>query len=104
MILETDIKTFLSQLNIPAFRGHAPVGTTVPYIVYKVDYNDNFFADNKTFVKMPKYSLSVYNTSPDLTLKNNIETLLTNNLIPYTCDEADNEDQDLFITYYYFGG
>lgn len=104
MIEETDIKSLFAPLNIPLYRGRAVIGASVPYLVYNVDYSNNVFADNTTFKKMPAYTLELYNDNPDLTIRENIETILTNNEIPFTSDESDLAAENLFITYYNFGG
>lgn len=99
-----NIKTMLEESNIPVFRGHAPVGTAVPYMVYHVNYPDNFGADNVTYMKVPQYQVDLYQTTPNDLVRQTIEAILTENEFYFTSDEVDMEDQSLFITYYYFGG
>lgn len=101
---EKQVKQMLEQTKIPVFRGHAPVGTTVPYMVYHVNYPDNFGADNVTYMKVPQYTVDLYQTTPNELIRDSIEAVLTENGFYYTTDEADMEEQSLFITYYYFGG
>lgn len=99
-----DIKRMLEESKIPVFRGHAPVGTKVPYMVYHVSYPDNFGADDVTYMKVPQYQVDLYQLTPNDLVRGTIETILTENGFYFTSDEADMEDQSLFITYYYFGG
>lgn len=99
-----DIKQMLEESNIPVFRGHAPVGTKVPYMVYNVSYPDNFGADDVTYFKVPQYQVDLYQLTPNELVRETIETILTENGFYFTSDEADMEEQSLFITYYYFGG
>ena len=99
-----DIKSMLEQSNIPVYRGHAPVGQTVPYMVYHESFPDNFGADNVTYFKVPQYEVDLYQTTPNLSVRETIETILTENGFYFTTDEADMEDESLFITFYYFGG
>lgn len=99
-----DVKKMLESSKIPVFRGHAPIGTKVPYMVYHVSYPDNFGADNITYMKIPQYTVELYQTTPNDLVREMIETILTENGYHFTSDEADMEDQSLFITYYYFGG
>jgi hypothetical protein len=99
-----NIKTMLEESNIPVFRGHAPIGTKVPYMVYHVNYPDNLGADNVTYMKVPQYQVDLYQTTPNDLVRETIEAILTENEFYFTSDEADMEDQSLFITYYYFGG
>lgn len=100
----TNVKTMLEESKIPVFRGHAPVGTAVPYMVYHVNYPDNFGADNVTYMKVPQYQVDLYQTTPNELVRSTIEAILTENGFYFTSDEADMENQNLFITYYYFGG
>lgn len=99
-----DIKRILEESKIPVFRGHAPIGTKVPYMVYHVSYPDNFGADDVTYMKVPQYQVDLYQLTPNELVRGTIETILTENGFYFTSDEADMEDQSLFITYYYFGG
>lgn len=101
---EVEIKTMLEQSGISVFRGHAPVGVSVPYMVYNVTYPDNLGADNVTYFKIPQVNVELYQTTPDITVRENIEAILTENELYYTEDEADMEEQGLFITYFNFGG
>ena len=104
MITESDILTLFANSNIPIYRGHAPVGQKVPFAVYTVNYDGNFGADDITYQKIPGYRLELYNTSPDLTIREEIETILTDAGLFWKSDESDEPEQNLFITYYYFGG
>lgn len=104
MMTEKDIKDILEETNIPVFRGHAPIGTRVPYMVYHVSFDNNLGADDITYVKIPQFTVELYNITPSLETREMIENKLTENGIYYTSDEADDEEQSLFITYYYFGG
>ena len=104
MITERDILSLFENTNIPIFRGHAPAGTKVPFAVYSVDYDDNFGADDITYQKIPGYRLDLYNTTPDITVRETIENTLTGAGLFWRSDETDDPEQRLFITYYYFGG
>ena len=101
---EKQIKQMLEETKIPVYRGHAPIGATVPYMVYHVNYPDNFGADNVTYAKIPQYTVDLYQTTPNELIRESIEAVLTENGFYFTTDEADMEEQSLFITYYYFGG
>ena len=101
---EKQIKQMLEETKIPVYRGHAPIGATVPYMVYHVNYPDNFGADNVTYAKIPQYTVDLYQTTPNELIRESIEAVLTENGFYFTTDEADMEEQSLFITFYYFGG
>ena len=99
-----DVKTMLEESHIPVYRGHAPVGTKVPYMVYHEDFSNNFGADNVVYMKVPQYQVDLYQTTPNLLVRETIENILTENGFYFTSDEADMESQSLFLTIYYFGG
>ena len=101
---EKQIKQMLEETKIPVYRGHAPIGATVPYMVYHVSYPNNFGADNVTYAKVPQYSVDLYQTTPNELIRDSIEAVLTENGFFYTTGEADMEEQSLFLRYYYFGG
>lgn len=101
---EGEVFQMLAGSKIPVFRGHAPIGTAVPYMVYNVAYPNNFGADNVTYAKIPQYTVELYQTTPSIETRESIENILTENGFKFNEDEADLEDENLFITYYYFGG
>ena len=101
---EAEIKAMLEESNIPVFRGHAPIGESVPYMIYHVTYPENMGADNITYYKIPQVTVDLYQTAPSLELWESIENILTENELSWSSDEVDMEDEGLFIKYYYFGG
>ena len=100
---EKEIAEMLAETKLPVYRGHAPVGTLVPYMVYHMSY-DRFGADDITYLKLPQVTVELYNDKPDMTTRGLIESKLTENGLSFTSDEADLEEEGTFITYYYFGG
>jgi hypothetical protein len=100
---EIEIKQMLMEANIPVFKGHAPIGTRVPYMVYNVSF-DRLSADNITYFKIPLYEVNLYETAPSIELRARIEQLLTDNELSFSSDESDEEEQGLFLTIYKFGG
>lgn len=104
MIHEIEVKQLFSETGIPVYRGHAPVGTAVPYIVYTVDYGSNFGADSITYMKIPSYRVELYDTAPNLSTRELIENKLTEEGVKFVSDEADQEDEQLYLTIYTFGG
>lgn len=104
MINEIEVKQLLSETGVPVFRGHAPVGTKVPYMVYTVDFSANFGADNITYIKVPSYRVELYDATPNLSTRELIENKLTEEGVKFVSDEADQEDEQLYLTIYTFGG
>lgn len=101
---EKQVLEMLKETKVATYRGHAPVGTKVPYMVLNVSYPDNFGADDVTYLKIPRYTVELYQTTPNQTIRETIENKLTENGFFFTEDEADMEEQNLFLTYYFFGG
>lgn len=101
---EIEIKELLAGTGITTYRGHAPIGTRVPYIVFEIDYSSNFGADDVVYLKVPSVSARLYNNKPDPQVSAKIEQALTEAGIYWTADEADQPDESLFIINYYFGG
>lgn len=101
---EKDILDMLKETKIPVYRGHAPIGTSVPYMVLNIRYPDNFGADNVVYARIPQYQIDLYQNTPSQTVRESVESKLTENGFYYSEDEADMEEQNLYITYYYFGG
>ena len=101
---EKEIKNLLAGTKITTYRGFAPVGTRVPYIVFTLNYESNFGADDIVYHKVPTVQAALYNTKPDPQVSAKIEQALTEAGIFWTSDEADSPDESLHINYYYFGG
>lgn len=101
---EEEIYNLISGTGITTYRGRAPIGTRVPYIVLNIGYTSNFGADDVVYLKIPTVSAQLYNTEPDETVTAKIEQALTDAGIFWTSDQADSPDESLFIINYYFGG
>ena len=101
---EKQVKQMLEESKIPVYRGHAVVGAAAPYMVMHVSYANNFGADGITYLKIPQYTVELYQTTPNELVRETIEAILTENGFYFTSDESDMEEQSVFITYYYFGG
>lgn len=101
---EKEIKDLIAGTGITTYRGHAPIGTRVPYIVFNLDYSGNFGADDVVYFKIPSVSARLYNSKPDPKVSAKIETALNEAGIFWTSDEADSPEESLFIINYYFGG
>lgn len=50
---------------------------TYPCIEYSLDSVETFYANNKPYISVPRYSLSYYNNLPDATIPNKILALPT---------------------------
>lgn len=80
--------------NIPSFYDHAPVGQTLPFMDIHSEQPDNFSADNKVFVEKWNFRIDLYTVEKDISLENQIKTLLNNNGIFWTKTEQYLDDQN----------
>ena len=90
----TELDTLLRTLNCQVFYNHTTRKDTVnlPFIVYLDNGTNNRAADNKTYAKITNYSIILYNSKRDEELEEDIETLLTENGIPYDISDISWED------------
>lgn len=72
-----------STLNIPIAYSHFNKETELPYLVYYETGTENSFADNKTYGKVKDIEIELYTELKDVTLEEQLETLLNNNEIPF---------------------
>lgn len=101
---EKAIKDLLESTKIKTYRGHAPIGTKTPYIVFNITYPDNMGADDVVYFKVPTVEAQLYQSTPGATAPAAIEKALTDAGIFWTSDEVDEPDESLYLIYYYFGG
>lgn len=89
MIIET-IKSVIPQ----TFRGHAPIGTKCPYVVYNENH-PNIGADDKVYVKTSNITAQLYLLAPD-SISDTLEDALSGAGIFWTSEEADDPDQGVY--------
>lgn len=75
MINLEDLYDLLSELNIPVAYDHFNKAVEAPYIVYRVDHTENFFAENKTYKKNEIIYVELYTIKKDVALEVNLEAL-----------------------------
>ncbi len=96
-----ELKTALEGLNIPIAYSHFKTATSTPYLVYYVDSNDNFYADNKTYEKIRVVNIELYTDKKDETLESSLETILNDNDLAYNViSETYIDDEDLYEVFY----
>ncbi len=95
------LKTALEGLNIPIAYSHFKVATSTPYLVYYVDSQDGFYADNITFTKAKTINIELYTDKKDETLESSLETILNNNELPFEIiSEIYIDDEELYEVLY----
>lgn len=80
-----DVYTMLKTLNIPVAYDHFESNKTVspPFIVYRETDVDTFKADGITYYRDYNYEIELITEKKDTDLQEELETLLTNNKLPY---------------------
>lgn len=97
------IYNLLKQLNIPVAYDHFNSNKSVnpPFIVYREQSNDTFKGDNKTYYRGYEYELELITEKKDIDLQQRLETLLTNNKIPYDIYEEEwDENEKIYHNFY----
>ncbi|MBR2677824.1 MAG: hypothetical protein IKE63_00195 [Bacilli bacterium] len=93
----------LKTLNIPVAYDHFDSNKQVnpPFIAYREISPDTFKADGVTYYRPYEFEIELVTEKKDVSLQNQLETLLTNNNIPYDInDEVWDEDEKIYHNYY----
>lgn len=98
-----EIYTKLKTLGIPVAYDHFDSNKTVtpPFIVYRELSADTFKADGITYYRPYEFEIDLVTDKKDVSLQGQIETLLTNNKIPYDLDnEIWDDDEKIYHNFY----
>lgn len=98
-----EIFTILKTLGIPVAYDHFDSDKQIqpPFIVYREISPNTFKADCITYYRPYEFEIEVITEKKDVSLQNQIETLLTNNHIPYDMDnEVWDDDERIYHNYY----
>lgn len=101
-----DYKTIydlLKTLNIPVAYDHFDSNKIVkpPLIVYRELSQETFKADGITYHRGHNYEIELATTKKEPTIQDSIETLLTNNNIPFDIEpEIWDEDEKIYHYFY----
>ena len=93
----------LKTLNIPVAYDHFDSNKQIqpPFIVYREISPETFKADSITYYRPYEFEIEVVTEKKDVSLQGQIETLLTNNMIPYDIDnEVWDDDEKIYHNYY----
>ena len=93
----------LKTLNIPVAYDHFDSNKAIqpPFIVYREISPETFKADSITYYRPYEFEIEVVTEKKDVSLQGQIETLLTNNMIPYDIDnEIWDDDEKIYHNYY----
>ena len=96
-----ELKILLDILNIPNAYSHFKRKVAPPFITYRVDHTENFFAGNKTYKKIPILYVELYTQTKDVELETKLEKLFDNNEIAWEI-ESENyiDDEEVYQIIY----
>ena len=96
-----ELITLLKTLrSVSVFSVRASNGAKLPYLVVVYGSSDNFEADNTTYTIEQNVRLELYTEYKNETVEAEVEDLLVQNCLPYQKDEAQDDDQQFYVTYY----
>lgn len=98
-----EVFTMLKTLQIPVAYDHFDSDKQIqpPFVVYREISPETFKADGITYYRPYEFEIEVITEKKDVSLQNQIETLLTNNHIPYDLDnEIWDDDEKIYHNYY----
>lgn len=98
-----DIYDLLKTLNIPVAYDHfeSNKNITPPFVVYREISTDTFKADGITYYRPYEFEIDLVTEIKDVSLQGQIETLLTNNKIPYDLDNEIWDDEEKIYHNFY---
>ena len=93
----------LKTLNIPVAYDHFDSNKQInpPFIVYRELAPETFKADGKTYYRPYGFEIELVTEIKDVSLEGQVETLLTENNIPYDMDnELWDDDEKIYHNFY----
>lgn len=98
-----DIYDLLNTLNIPVAYDHFDSNKNIspPFVVYREISSDTFKADGITYYRPYEFEIDLVTEIKDVSLQGQIETLLTNNKIPYDLDNEIWDDEEKIYHNFY---
>ena len=98
-----EVFDMLKTLGIPVAYDHFESNKTInpPFIVYRSTSPETFKADGITYYRPYEFEIELVTEKKDVSLEGQIETLLTNNNIPYDIDnELWDDDERIYHSFY----
>lgn len=96
-----DLFKILKELDIPVAYDHFDTDVEPPFIVYREQQADSFYADNKTFKLNLNFELELVTIKKDIELEEKIINLLDKYNIPFEKQNEiwDNEEKIYHIIF-----
>lgn len=93
MLNHSTLYTLLKSLKMPVAYDHFDEDKTVspPFMAYREKRKDIFNADNISYIGFNNFEIELVTSKKDVSLEEQLESLLTNNNIPF---EKDDEEWD----------
>ncbi|CEG23127.1 hypothetical protein BN1080_02071 [Planococcus massiliensis] len=91
-----DLANLLSRLGYPLAYSHFKSEQKPPFIVYLVTSGDSFSADNTALHESADVDIELYVDTKNLTLENQIKTLLKQNELPFSYAETYIKEEGVF--------
>lgn len=98
-----EVFDMLKTLNIPVAYDHFDSNKQVkpPFVAYRELAPDTFKADGITYYRPYEFEIELVTDKKDVSLEGQVETLLTNNNIPYDIEnEIWDEDEKIYHNFY----
>lgn len=99
---QAELYKMLKKIGIPIAYGQFTQEQTPEYAVYYREGNTNVVADDKVYYSSPDFVLEVYMVKRNLALENKIETLFSDNNIPFDVEEIYLPEEKLRMLRYTF--
>lgn len=100
----SDIYTILSSMNVEVAYDHFTTKKTPPFILYREESPESFFADDYTYYKDLDIIVDLVTENKDPDLEASLEALFDLNKLPYEKDCDFIEGEQIYQTRYYIGG
>ena len=94
-----DIYTMLNNIA-PTYYHHAPIGTSLPFITFLTDHDNNFGADDKVYKQVTGATITLYMGADDLSLEDQVNSALDEHDIYWVSSTDYDSLQEVYTTIY----
>lgn len=97
-----ELKKMLDTLKLPVGYHCFSAGQVpdLPYIVYYVDEDIGFYADDLVYTETCAVTIEVYSRQKDAALEGKVKKLLNDNRLPYKSYESFLDSENMFLKAY----
>lgn len=94
-----DIYSMLNNIA-PTYYHHAPIGTSLPFITFLTDHDNNFGADDKVFKEVTGVTITLYMGANDLSIESQVNNALNEHDIYWVSSTDYDNLQEVYTTIY----